>query len=248
MRLTVTPRFATTAVTILVCAVVAMVFVSFVTQAREYLAPGGIFLDALSTFDRGAPGIPWLSVDEEQSIPAWFSSSALLLCAVLLVSVSSNPPARTSPLAWKILAVIFLFLSIDEAVGFHEKTVRPLRNALGTDGILYSAWVIPAGILVVILALAYARFALALPGRSRNLVILAAVLFVGGALVTELFGAAQVAASGQANLTYVIVSTTEELMEMLGVVTFLYALMLLSAPEPHDQGGVEVIPSAATGL
>lgn len=225
-----------------------MVFVSFITQAREYLSTGGILLDVLSTFDRGASGIPWLSVDEEQSIPAWFSSSALLLCAVLLVSVSNNPPARTSPPAWNVLAFIFLFLSIDEAVGFHEKTVRPLRNALGTDGLLYAAWVIPAGILVVILAVAYARFALALPGRSRNLVIIAAVLFVGGALVTELFGAAQAADSGQANLTYVTVSTMEELMEMLGVVTFLYALMMLSAPQHHDYGGVEVIPSAATGV
>jgi hypothetical protein len=224
-----------------------MVFVSFVTQARDYLAPGGLFLDALSALDRGTSGIPWLSVDQEQSIPAWFSSSLLLLCAVFLASLSRNPPARTSPLQWNVLAVVFLVLSVDEAVGFHERTVRPLRGALGADGILYSAWVIPAAIIVTVLAMAYAGFVRALPGRPRNLVILAAFLFVGGALVTELVGAGQVAASGRANLAYVTVSTMEELMEMLGVVIFLYALMLLSVPEKHDEGEVEAVPLAANG-
>jgi hypothetical protein len=245
VRLTVTPRFAGTAATILVCAVVGMVLVSFVTQSREHLPPGGMLLEALSALDRGPSGIPWLSVDEEYSVPTWFSSSALLLCAVLLTSVSRRRPARTSALQWNGLAVIFVVLSIDEAVGFHERTIRPLRTALGTDGILYYAWVIPAGVLVAVLALVYATFIRALPGRSRNLVVLAAILFVGGALVAELFGAGQVASSGQANLTYVAVSTTEELLEMLGVVLFLYALMLLSPPDGHDDDALNASRSGA---
>lgn len=236
-----TPRFATAASATLVCLVVGMALVSFITQGHRYLPFDGSPLGRVLRLDRGAAGIPWLSVDAEQSIPAWFSSSALLLSAVLLHAVSWRCPPRTTPRQWNILAVIFVFLSLDEAVALHEKTILPLRSAWGTSGLLHYAWVIPAGIAVAVLAIVYARFLVSLPPRTRMFVIVGALLYVGGALGVEALGGQQAEAHGQSNLAYVTLSTVEELMEMLGVVALLHALMLLLV---RDKGAAARAPGS----
>ncbi len=56
----------------------------------------------------------------------------------------------------------------------------------------------------------------------------------------ELFGALQVSRHGQENLGYVFLSTVEELLEMLGIVVFLYALMLMAAPGTTEGSASEV--------
>jgi hypothetical protein len=225
--MSVSRRFARGAFATLVGAVLLLTLVSFWTEARAYLHPGDLVSEALAALDQGPPGIPWLSVDREQSIPAWLSSSMLLLSGVLLASLSTRAVSGRA-WQWRVLAVIFLLLSLDEAVGFHERAIGPVRSALDTEGFLYYAWVIPGAVLVIAVALVYARFVLALPHTVRWLVILAAALFVGGALGSEAFAAYQAAEAGQATLAYVVVSTIEELLEMLGIAVFLYALMLLA--------------------
>ena len=52
---------------------------------------------------------------------------------------------------WTRLALVFVYLSLDEALSFHERLNRPVRDLLDTSGALYYAWVIP-----------YALFALGL--------------------------------------------------------------------------------------
>lgn len=232
VRISVSSRFASRAFTVSVGAVLSLVLLSFISHSAEHLDSGGPFSSVVSAYDQGGAGIPWLGVDEEQSIPAWFSAVALFLCSLLLTSLSGDPRRRAFTLHWRLLAVIFLVLSLDEAVGFHERAIVPLRSAWGVDGLLYFTWVIPAAILVVAVALAYLGFIRALPARTRQLMIVAALLYVGGALVMELFGALQVSRQGQENLTYVVLSTVEELFEMLGIVVFLYALLVLSVPAP----------------
>lgn len=230
MRISVSSRFASRTFAVSVGAVLSMVLLSFISYSAEHLDSDGPFSSVVSAFDQGGAGIPWLGVDEEQSIPAWFSAAALFLCSLFLMSLSGDRRSKDFTLHWRVLAVIFLVLSLDEAVGFHERAIVPLRSALGVDGLLYFTWVIPAAILVVAVALAYLGFVRALPARTRQLMIVAALLYVGGALVMELFSALQVSRHGQENLVYVLLSTVEELLEMLGIVVFLYALMLMAAP------------------
>ena len=92
------------------------------------------------------------------------------------------------------------------------------------SGPFYFAWVVPAAILLFIFAALFARFALALPYKTRGLFGLAAVIYVGGALGIEMIGAAQASANGTNNLSYALVTIVEESLEMVGLVTFFYAL------------------------
>lgn len=166
-------------------------------------------------------------LDRENNIPAWYSSTALLGAAFLLGLIGLMERNRCSRFSihWIVLAFVFLYLSIDEATYLHEILIVPLRNRLGTSGIFYFAWVIPAFFVVTAFALAYISFLIHLERRTRVLIIVAGAIFVGGALGVELAGGAMADQFGLRSVSYTIVMMIEELLEMLGIVLFIYALL-----------------------
>lgn len=162
----------------------------------------------------------------EDTVPGWFSVVALFSCSLLLAAIAFEKKKERAPYAthWVLLSVIFLALSLDEGAGFHEVISPPLKAALGTSGPLYYAWVIPAGIFVLVFALAYFGFLLKLPRETKRLVIIAAGLYVGGALGMEILAGQYRTLHGK-DITYNLIKNAEELMEMTGIVVFLYSLM-----------------------
>jgi hypothetical protein len=172
-------------------------------------------------------GIDLLDVDEEDNIPAWFSSSVLILCSVLLAVITSaaKKAYERYVLHWATMSIIFVVLSMDEAAYAHERFNEPLRSFLDTGGILYFAWVIPGGALVIVFVLAYLRFLLSLPTETRRLFVAAGALYVSGAVGLEMLGGLQADLYDESNLTYAALVTAEEFLEMTGAILFLYALM-----------------------
>ena len=166
-------------------------------------------------------------VDGEGNIPAWYSASLLLLCSILLAAITAahkqQPGGRAAH--WLILSAIFLFLSLDETVQLHELSIAPLRSALGATGLLYYAWILPAAVCVALFVLAYLPFLRNLPARTRQLFLLAGAVFVGGAMGVEALSGWHASSHGEHNLTYHLIITLEELLEMAGVVLFIYALL-----------------------
>lgn len=88
----------------------------------------------------------------------------------------------------KCLALIFLYLSFDEAAGIHELTGPLLKKVINTKGLFNFAWVILGIIMVFIFVVAYRRFIKSLPPKTRNLFIKAGITFVGGAIGMEMLG------------------------------------------------------------
>ena len=163
----------------------------------------------------------------EGNLPTWYSSLLLGSCAVLLFLI-----ARLTAKAgaghvwhWRVLALAFLYISLDEAVLIHETFNAPLRTALGLDGMLYFAWVVPFAGLLVVFLLAYLKFLRSLPRRFSFLFILAGSVYVGGALGTELPVSAWYAEHGGDNLTYGLLNLVQESLEILGASIFLSALL-----------------------
>ena len=175
-----------------------------------------------------------LNLDEENNLPTWYSSSALLLSAILLAVIGLANKREGNPytLEWLGLAAIFLYLSLDEAASLHEtmdaRTVAllgPMLEAAGYfHGFLYDSWVIIGAMFVLIVALAYLRFLTALPVKTRSLFLIAGTLYVGGALGIETLGSRYLYLYGQ-NFSYIMFVAVEEGLEMLGIVVFLYALI-----------------------
>jgi hypothetical protein len=90
---------------------------------------------------------------------------------------------------WLGLAIVFAYISMDEACRIHELLTGVMRRLFGlgaSGGLLYLSWVVPVGIVMLILGLLYARFICQLPFEVRRLAIFSAVVFIGGALGCEL--------------------------------------------------------------
>ncbi len=161
----------------------------------------GPLLDALG---------PKLSLSHEGNLPTWFSSSLLLLCALAAGSIArTRPPGRRH---WWGLAIGFSYASLDEAVGIHEN----LGGNFDTSGVLYFDWVIPAIAILAVLAAIYLPFVRALPARTRTRLIVAGVIYVGGALLMELPLGWWTESAGDDGLGYAMIDWVEETMEMVG--------------------------------
>jgi hypothetical protein len=167
------------------------------------------------------------NINRESSIPTWYSSALLLGCSAVLGIIAAAKRVAHEPytIHWTALALIFLYMSIDETASIHEKFTEPLQVVLNPTSHLYFAWVIVAVPLVVIFALAYLKFLFHLPPRVRNLFALAGVIYVGGALVVESISANQWYWDGGTSLLYSAMGTLEELFEMFGTILLLYILL-----------------------
>jgi len=171
--------------------------------------------------------IPMFSLNREENIPALYSTLSLLFCGLLLAIIAAGKNRKRAAYRyhWAGLAAIFIYLSMDEALSFHESSTRPLRSALNTEGALFYAWIIPYSIGLVLLLLIYIEFILNLPGKTRSLLLLAGIVFVAGAIGMELVAGPHDAQFGRDNPVYSLYSTIEEVLEMSGIVIFIYALL-----------------------
>lgn len=171
------------------------------------------------------------NINGEANIPTWFSSSILLLCSFLLGIIALLKKMEKKPYIfhWAILSGIFLYISLDEAAILHEMAIKSLRYTFNLTGYFYYGWIIPAGIIVLIVGLTYLKFLAHLPKKTKRLFILAGCIFVGGAIGLEALGGQYDYMFDQGQITNdgftSILETCEEFMEMTGVVIFIYALL-----------------------
>ena len=167
-----------------------------------------------------------INLDEEFNLPAIYSGLLLCMCSLLLsqIGVSSKTSERKS---WILLSRVFLFLAFDEVFQIHELfVVSEWRQYVHPS--LASIWVIPYGILFLLFAVRFVPFFLRLRGQISILPFIAGGIYVSGAIAVEalnswLVRTGQISRSG---FYYEAISGFEELFEMLGVIIFLYAILL----------------------
>jgi hypothetical protein len=168
------------------------------------------------------PLVAFLSLSYEGNLPTWYASALLLLCALVLAAVAgaARRAGEAGGRAWGVLAAVFAFLSLDEAVGLHEHLAL-----LELSGVLFFSWVVPAAALVLAGGALCVPFLRALPPRRRGQFLLAAALYVGGALLMELPLGWWTERAGNDNLPYALIDHVEEALELLGAGHFLAALV-----------------------
>lgn len=182
----------------------------------------------------GGPWVQLVNVDSDLSLPAWYSALTLLFASILLAVIAHAKRGSENSIYvrhWAILAAIFLFLCCDEMLRLHERMalslLLPSLEALGytPSGIFYYSWTLVYLPLLVVFCLAYLRFWKNLPARIRSLFLAAGTVFVGGAIGVEMFGSWYESTFGQGGAVLLLAAQVEELMEMVGVIIFVYALM-----------------------
>lgn len=217
-----TPRSVTR---VLSAAAVLLVTLSVAGQLYLYLTP------------RESPwGIVGLfNVDFEMNVPTLFAVLVLLLAATLLavIAVLERQAGGRHVRRWTLLSLGMAAIGCDEFLALHEKASEPLRRLLGweTMGYLHFAWVIPGAIIVMLLAVGYWRFLMRLDRPIRVRFVASAILYVAGAIGVEMVGGRYAEAVGTWNLTYSLITTVEESLELAGTILFIDALLRYLAAE-----------------
>lgn len=204
----------------LLVAVVGLTAIHVAMQAAKVLWPARV------DTHYGRWIVHQFNVAQEYNVPTLYQCVTLLACSVLLgiIAVSVRPGTRYR-LHWTVLALVFLYLSLDDMLQWHEHVILPTRTILNASGALYFTWVVPYGVLVLVFAASYLRFLLALPRPTRIRFALAGIIYVVGALCLELPEGILVEQYGRTEDTLVALETLEEILEMVGIMIFLNALL-----------------------
>jgi len=174
-------------------------------------------------------GLTKFYFDLEESVPTYFSAIILLLSSILLALIGNAKSKLSDPFSkhWMILSILFLILSMDEIVGFHEIIIDPMNNSFHFNGYWRFSWVIPAMIFVLFFAISYLKFLNSLTSKYKKGFIFAGFIYVLGAIVIEMFSAKIFIneKDSATDLMYNLVITLEESCEMLGVMIFISVLL-----------------------
>ena len=181
------------------------------------------------------------NVDEEVSIPTWFSVLQLIAASLILGFIAIIRAVLHDRFAahWGLLALVMLGLSLDEAAGIHEAGAQVLKTA-GFGG----EWVILGGLFAVAVAVFFARFLLALPRPIALLFVLAGAVMLAGAIGLESLHLTMW--TRDPSFTGGLVPASEEFLERTGIAIMIYAL-LVYVTDHLGFRGIAVAPSAEYG-
>jgi len=168
-------------------------------------------------------------IDGEGNVPAIFSTWLFLINAMLFLIVWKSAGLTGDPSnIWLVLAIVFVFLALDESISIHERLIDPLRLALNATGIFYYAWIIPYGIGVVLLAIVAVPVFWRMQTRIRFYFGLSAAIYLFAAIGLEMIsGKYLVMMNENKDIVWVLMVTLEESLEMTGLIILVYALLLL---------------------
>jgi hypothetical protein len=205
---------------LLICLVIVLALINLAVQYMVFYLG----------FSESSHFVELFDMDVESSVPSIFSV-LLLFCSFLLLLIISllKMKERGTHLAgWFILALGFLTMTFDEGASIHEKLMRPINQLLMYEDIpsvFYFTWVIPAILLIALLALVYIKFIIDLPGKTRWSFLLSAAIYLGGAVGAELVSGYYAGKFGTDNLGFNLMAAGEEIMEMSGLILFMWALL-----------------------
>lgn len=202
---------------LLVFITLGLAFASLVGQVYVYFVNGEQFSGVVKMFN----------LNEERNFPTLFTGFILIFCSILLelVALAKQRERNRYVPYWHGLAIIFMYLSLDELLEIHEK-VNGILNQ-----IVQSApgrnWDILNISLASIFVLIYFKFLLHLPNKIKTLFVLAFVCFVVGGVGIEFLGVHYFANIYNQKLFIAeVITTIEECFELIGLIIFIQGILL----------------------
>lgn len=176
-------------------------------------------------FQQYTPYFTRFDLDQEMSVPTWFSQFLFLFSAILLFVVRSLPRELEAKRTkyWTFLACLFVYFSIDDVAMIHEQfndPVRALVENIPFANQLDTPWVLLALVLLIPLGLYLIRFLRSIDKRTCGQLMLAGTVFLLGAIGVELIS------TNFGGFEYKMIVALEETLENLGLVLFIRTLLL----------------------
>ena len=196
----------------LAIAAVSLVALSVVARAIGRFADvpsRSAFGEFLDTFD----------VVLEHNLPAWFS--VVVLAGAAVATAVWARQAAEDRMRWRVVAAAFAWVSFDEMTSVHELLNDPTAPA----GPGRYRWVFFAAPVVLALSLWILPALRRLPRDIAASMVIAAVLYIGGAIGIEFVSGFFVGT----DFVFAAIAHVEELAEMLGVVLYLDVMLRIGA-------------------
>jgi hypothetical protein len=170
-------------------------------------------------------GLFLFNLEREQSIPRFYSAVMLLSCSGLLLIIAISKKGIYSPgfRYWLGLVFVFLCLAIIKITSIHEYLAVAFQSVLNITRFQFYAW--SYGILLVIFPMVYLKFLLSLPRETKFLMIIAGFIFIAGAFGLDLIGKYFGNSINHHTIAYISLATLEEVLEMVGIIVFMYSLL-----------------------
>lgn len=170
--------------------------------------------------------IPFFHFDHERNLPTFISALLFVNSAMLLGLVAAaHASRRSSSWRWRLLAIVFVFLAVDEFSSIHEEIGEIMRSRFAIPaGPLYFAWMLPYFTLLSVLLIVTGKLLKSVPPDIAKLLVTAGILFVAGAIGVEMIGGDWYSKAGDQSWVYGVMTTVEESLELLGLSLFIFAL------------------------
>lgn len=179
----------------------------------------------------------FFDLGEEQNFPAWIATLLLAGSALSAMAAAQRADDPIVRRGFRTSALALAYVSLDEASYLHERLSEPLRDLLGVGGALYWAWVIPAVILVGLLAVRLWPFMQRLPSDVRNDLFLCAALFVGCSVGIEMLDGLAFSVNEEANVVTEVLTIIEEVGEMLAVMLSIDTMLRYASTQTGTRNG-----------
>ena len=126
----------------------------------------------------------YLEVTSEVNLPMWWNVLLLIVAATLMFLVAANTPSRSAAFSWRLIAVIALLMSLDDATMLHERLGRVVERFAPDTGMTFT-WVLlgaPIAAVVILVTFVASRRLHRTPAR---LLVSGFVVFLGAAVGFE---------------------------------------------------------------
>jgi len=185
----------------------------------------GLFSRFVFDHDYVYGSVPFFDLNGERNLPAMYSAVSMIVCTAFLGLIGLAKRKNRQPYGfhWIGFGFVFLFLAVDEFLQLHDKLHEPMVNALDLSGLLFVGWVVPYAAAMLILAAIYFNFLRNLPRRTLIWFMVSGFVFVAGAMGVEAVSGRHIELYGR-DFVYTLINTFEEMLELAGILMFIYAL------------------------
>lgn len=174
------------------------------------------------------PRFAWMFYfDRVVNIPHLYTVVLLLLPAVLLFAIASQEHEQKKlKTMWRMSGILFILLAIDKVFNIHALLEETIVDEFhGRRGFVFYAWILTGAIFTGGVLLKFMPKLFQLPRFFRNIFVLATMVYFVGAFGMDVLHSYVLEALGvTGELVGFVVSTLETLLEMIGIIIFVYGL------------------------
>lgn len=187
-------------------------------------------------------------MDSEGNVPAAASAFLILQCGLAAFMTGAlHPKGHSDQAGWLTLGAVMAFLAFDEAARLHESLGAFMQTHLTFSWLPPTAFLVPYGLAMLILAAILLPWFLRLDRRSQVLFTISGAIYVTGAAGLEIVEIVYFTTPDQPmSLAGDIFITLEETMELSGMGLFLYALLRRLDGVTVSAGSAVAAPSLPT--